>query len=519
MKSLNQRANEPGLPLLRLVAIGLLLTTGGAVAAVLHVDLNSANPIPPYSSWATAAVTIQDAVEAALPSDRILVTNGVYRTGGLAVAGAASGGGGSNRVAITKPVAVESVNGPQFTTIQAYDVPVTNLGVGVMRCVYLTNGASLSGFTLANGAAWAPWGAGVWCQSSNLVVVSNCVLVGGFTGTRGGGVYGGTLVNCLIVSNSTGPVSSAGGGAYGSILVNCTLIGNSSSQGGGAAYSALTNCTLTGNTANAGGGASASRMYNCLLTGNSATGAGGGGNSSYFYNCTVSGNTAGTYGGGAASGGVLLNSIVYYNTAPEGPNYWSVLSSSWCCTTPLGALGFTNEPGFVDRAGGNFRLLPGSPCVGAGSDTVLTAATDRDGRPRITGGAVDVGAYEVQPGVSGEFLGWLAAFALPTDGSADEVDADGDGHTAWQEWRADTDPTNSGSGLRLLAPAYGASSVSVRWSSVGSRRYFLERSVDLGAPPTFELIQTNIPGLSGQTSFIDTNALSAPFSAYRVGVH
>lgn len=331
----------------------LVVLPGPALAAVRYVDVNSANPTPPYDSWPTAAVTIQDAVDAADPGDHIMVTNGVYQSGGRIAVGTGSGSG-SNRVAVTKPLLLQSVNGPEYTVIQAYPSPVTNLGVGAMRCVYLTNGASLSGFTLANGATWAPWGGGVYCQSSNLVVVSNCVLVSNFAGTRGAGAYGGTLINCVIRSNSAPPAAGSGGsGAYGSILVNCRLIGNSSQNGGATAYCTLTNCTLVYNRALYGGAAASSRLYNCLLTGNSAEVDGGGTIDCRIVNCTVTENSAGRYGGGVVTGS-MFNSIVYFNTSPQEANYFAILSYSFCCTTPLPPGGQGNiamDPKFVDFVG------------------------------------------------------------------------------------------------------------------------------------------------------------------------
>src|SRR6516225_5011729 len=90
----------------------LLASAGTALAAVHYVDLNSTNTTPPYSDWSTAATNIQDAVDAAMAGEEIIVTNGVYANGGRPTVDSTT-----DRVAVDKPLKLRSVNGPTVTTI------------------------------------------------------------------------------------------------------------------------------------------------------------------------------------------------------------------------------------------------------------------------------------------------------------------------------------------------------------------------------------------------------------------
>jgi hypothetical protein len=340
----------------RLFAAALLLAgAGSALATVHYVDVNSTNATPPYTNWATAARVIQDAVDAAVEGEEIVVTNGLYGTGGRELNYFPFD---YNRVAVGKPLSIRSISGPQFTTI---------IGYGALRCVYLTNGASLSGFTLAYGCS-----------------------------RNGGGAFGGTLNNCTLTGNTTHcgftlGYDAYGGGASGCTLNNCTLTGNSvvasgRAVGGGAIHCTLNNCTLTGNSAE-----------NPFLL-SSSEGFGAGVAYCMLNNCTLSENSIrpniGHVFGNGAYASTLNNCIVYFN---YGQNYYSC-TLNYSCTTPnAGGLGnITNAPLFVDQASGNLRLQSNSPCINAGWNAFAPGGPDLDGNPRIVGRRIDIGAYEFQ---------------------------------------------------------------------------------------------------------------------------
>ena len=575
--------------------------------SIRYVSLASANPLTPYLDWTTAATNIQDAIDASVAGDLVLVSNGIYSSGGRAIYGQAT-----NRVNLDRAVTVQSVNGPSFTVIKGDYTAPTHGGPNA-RCAYLTNGAMLSGFTLTNGGTLSTTnivlessGGGIWCEPSG-GVVSNCVLVGNVATRFGGGAFQGTLFNCILTNNTAsqgaGACSNAlfnctvmkntasyqslnvGGGALSCVLSNCLLVANycSGGGGGGAALSTLIGCVLSNNAANYGGGLASSVANNCLISSNRASGYGGGAYSNVLIDCiftnnfaefggaaayatlikcAIIGNRAQNYGGGtylatadnclltgnsasmlgcATDGGILRSCTVVSNLTPvggmvpavygsavtncivydnAGGNITGSKSIAYTCSSPLfiGSGNFTNAPLFVNEAGGDFHLQSNSPCINSGNNVYVSVTNDFDGNPRVAGGTVDMGAYEYQTPGSVISYAWLQQYNLPTDGSADYADPDGDGMNNWQEWKAQTNPTNALSVLKMQSPIVtnSVTGIIVSWQSVSGVLYYLQRSPDLTTP--FSSIQSNIVGQASTTSITDTTATNASAYFYRVGV-
>ena len=495
---------------------------------VHYVSLNSTNPVSPFNDWSIAATNIQNAVDAATNGDFIWVTNGLYNTGGRTEGGYSL----TNRVAVTKALTIQSVNGPAVTAIQGK----ISASSPAIRCVYLTNNAVLIGFTLTNGAAlgsgnvnYESCGGGLLCESTR-AVASNCVITG-CSAYNGGGAEGGTLNDCTMLRNSA---TYSGGGAFGcgsfsnsgtitNMLNNCLIYSNTAYIGGGAGFSFLSGCTIASNAAPAseGGGLAWSTATNCVLARNQAD-EGGGAFYSTLFNCTVVSNSAsfggGIYYAGGAPVSASYNSIVYNNLANTGPNYEGG-TFSYCDTAPLpsGRGNISNNPVFVNLAGGDYHLQSNSPCINSGNNAYIATATDFDGNPRIQGGTVDIGAYEYQTPTSIISYAWLQQYGLPTDGSVDSTNLDGTVFDVYQDWIAGLNPTNPASILAMSTPTAtnNTSGIIVTWQSVTGILYNLQRSTNL---TSFATIQANISGQADTTSYADTTATNSGPYFYRIGV-
>jgi len=522
---------------------------GGAYACVLNnctVAGNSANNLNPYSSFNSGGGAYGGAL-----------TNCVLAGNTATYGGAVSGGARldyctiSNNSALYGGGAAKSYNLNDVNCILNNCLLAGNVATNSGGGAY---GATLSNCTIcfnsvSNYSDTGPfYGGGVeQCILNNCLLISNSLsAIGSESYGYGGGADSSTLSNCTIVGNfvTSDYQQPYGGGVENSLLSHCTISGNSSTgSGGGASDSTLNYCTVTGNMAFIdGGGVGFAVATNCLFYGNSAGRSGGGATGCILVNCTVVSNSqtrSGFYysiygGGGGVSYSLAQNCIIYYNISvgnSNHPNYFlpyypdSDLSSALtnCCTYPMptnGVGNITNAPNFIDLAGGNFHLQTNSPCINVGNNAYVVGSTDLDGRSRIVGGTVDIGAYEFQGAGMGEFIAWLQQNGLPTDGSADYVDTDGDGMNNWQEWRTGTDPTDPLSLLKMASatPTSDPPGINVSWQSVSGIIYFLERGTSLTAQPAFSTIQSNIIGQTGTTSYTDTTATNGGPYFYRVGM-
>jgi hypothetical protein len=303
--------------------------TSAPVQLTIHaVNASGTNPQPPYSSWANAATTIQDAVNVAAPGDIVLVTNGFYSNGGMVEAA-----GLTNRVMLDQPIMLISVNGFNSTVIQGAWDPISTNGPDAVRCAWVGAGAVLNGFTLESGATFASGdhnlfgplesGGGVWCDGySTNGIVLNCKL------TNNSAVYG-------------------GGAAYGTVD-NSLIIGNQANDGGGAVYSSLNNCTVINNqgvNVFSGAGTYNAIVRNSIVIGNY-----------YFQNSIPTEND-------------------FYPSSPYLPNYAYSCSEAYS-DLPSGEGNIEESPIFIDL----YHASTVSPTYDAGSAAYSTGY-DLDGQP------------------------------------------------------------------------------------------------------------------------------------------
>jgi len=254
---------------------------------------------------------------------------------------------------------------------------------------------------------------------------------------------------------------------------------------------------VAGNTAPSGGGFYGYDSF-------SATGS--------AVNCTITANTATERGGGTWDG-LLMNCIVYGNTAPSDANSRS--GTLIRC--------FTNEPGFINASAGNYRLQYGSACINAGSNDLVLGAEDLDGQVRVVAETVDIGAYEYDAArydSDGDGMrdAWEILYALDPLSAGDAADHDDDdGIANFDEFVADTNPRDGANFFEILGLA-SLHSFDVTFACSTARLYTLEFTSDLvtGAWSSVSGV-VDVPGdPSGTLELADPEDVER--RNYRVGV-
>jgi len=385
-----------------------LVLAQAAAAAEFFVSTDGAHQ-PPFSDWGTAATNIQDAVDLAGAGSTVWVSNGVYQSGWRT--NYPPGTVLMSRLVITNAVTVRSLDpDPAQTVIKGSRDPDTQSnGSNAVRCVYMSGGASLIGFTVTNGATLVPPpaatlivpndnhnGGGIFVYNSG--TVSNCIIAGNMAGAFGAGIFRGNVVDCALVGNLARTNAfeakyGGGGGACNSSLLRCLVAGNNGHYGSGSNYGTASNSCFTGNGTIIT--SYTTHLFNCLVVSNTSTYAVRGG---LVHNSTIADNN----GYGAFHIEVnLYNCIVYSNKVANHLNVTRPMV--YCCTTPAqtnwvaGDGNITSNPLFLNRSAGNYRLPRNSPCVDAGTNGVWTAnGVDLDNRRRIdkVTDIADMGCYE-----------------------------------------------------------------------------------------------------------------------------
>jgi hypothetical protein len=309
----------------------------GPRVVTVHLHVNTTLLVP------SEYEAIQDAIDAAVDGDTIIVADGVYT-------------GDRNRALDFggRAITLRGESGPEACTIDCEYVD---------RAFHFNSDegsdAVLSGFRIVNG--YHSFGAGIYCSGSS-PTIANCIISDCTTPTdpygnkRGGGVFlsasDAVLVNCVIANNTV--VGYAGGTIGGGVYCH-----------GGTAHPRLLNCTLFGNSSSARGGAIGA--WNCGDLG--------------VFNCVVYGNTA-PEGPELSLEDSVTTVTVSRSDVSGGPD---AVYADLDATLIWGPGNIDADPLFVDSSIGDYHLLAGSPCIDSGGNTFVPADladVDLDGDAR-----------------------------------------------------------------------------------------------------------------------------------------
>ena len=305
---------------------------------ILYVNAKARGPTHDGMSWGSAYLTIADALGASISGDEIWVAAGTY-VGSVTLRGGAALYGGF--------AGTETARSQRDWRRNVTIMDGGKAGRVVMAPAGIAATAVVSGFTIRNGQAEV--GGGIFCDGSTQTITNNTIT--GNSAGDGGGIY-------------------CASGAGGPLIANNLISKNTASRGAGIFCAGgspdVTNNTVVSNTATVGGGlyleSSSARVRNNIIS--------------------------------TCSSGVLVSGgapVLRSNCVSGNPDY-----NYQGIADPTGSSGnISAVPGFISPEGGNYHLQTGSPCIDKGDGSAVGSGwTDIDGRLRVYGPSVDIGADE-----------------------------------------------------------------------------------------------------------------------------
>jgi plastocyanin len=357
---------------------------------------------------------------------------GAIRTGGSGVLRVANSIFENNRALGGNGGAIDHFGGPSTVEIRdsMFTANTSTLGAGavsvnqassviVERTQFFDN--------VAIGTASQDTG-GLLATNCSNILVRDCSFERNLCAGSGGALRfsssGGSVIECRFIDNqasSGGAFQAVGSGALARIY-NSVFQGNSARRQG-------TDSAAGGGAIVVNGSGARVDVYNSLFATNTAV---TGGAITAFdagilnvYNSTMVGNDADAIGGAirrsSTTASVVINNSIFTGNLPTASQvaiggqgtdevFFSIVEGGY---TGSGAGNLDADPMFVDSSNGDYRLMPGSPAVDAGSTIryvngplsdlvggarVLDDPNTPDTGEVILGATIDIGAYEFQVG-------------------------------------------------------------------------------------------------------------------------
>ena len=363
----------------------------------LYVVNGNAGAAEPYDTWATAANTIQKAVNFSAAGAEVVVSNGTYKL--------------SSNVLVDKEIVLRGLTG------NPADVVLD--GQASVRCLQINAGrkALIHSLTLHRGKVNEnySYGGGAYVHTSG-GTVSNCIV----RGCHGGGKYGacgglyGACDNALfthcVITNNTASSGQTDGSYVTGLAVHLaaksrlehSLVANNRYTGGwGESTVQVANgvvrfCTIVGNKARDFGGVNlagdTAKVEHCIIEGNT----------SYWTDTNACPNAVRFKVWGSQTSPSYTAAKIYTNDAGRATLTRShqitncvadaVLINDWCLQEPLSV----TLPNYLAK--GELSPGPSSKARNAVQPAAAGALPETDvfGHPRLFGSRYDLGAVESQ---------------------------------------------------------------------------------------------------------------------------